>query len=151
MQSGHADFDEERFMKKVILAAMAVGALAVGGVARADVIDNVGNAISQLFGVPYDPNPSGAVPGDIFTGRDGHKYQVDASGRSVQIDQFGSYRDAWGRTVYLGANGQPLYVEQNGAIVPYGGRAYASGTPYDRDGDGVTNPYDRYPDDARYR
>jgi hypothetical protein len=138
-------------MKKVILAAVAVGALVVGGVARADVIDSVGNTISRLFGVPYDPNPSGAVPGSIYIGADGHRYQVDAAGRSIPIDQFGSYRDAWGRTVYLGANGQPMYVEQNGAIVPYGGRAYAGDAPYDRDRDGVTNRYDRYPDDPRYR
>jgi hypothetical protein len=127
-------------MKKVILTAVAVAAVAVGGVARADVIDSVGNAISQLFGVPYDPNPYGAVPGSIYTGADGHRYQVDANGRSIRIDAFGSYRDTWGRTVYLGANGQPLYVEENGALVPYGGRAYAGSVPYDR-----------YPDDPRYR
>ena len=127
-------------MKKLLVAAMAVGTIAVGGVARADVIDSVGNAISNLFGVPYDPSPNGAVPGSIYRGSDGHQYQVDAAGRSIRIDQYGSYRDAWGRTVYLGADSRPLYMEQNGTLVPYRSGGYAMGAPYDR-----------YPDDPRYR
>lgn len=138
-------------MKKFLVAAMAVGTIAVAGVARADVIDSVGNAISNLFGVPYDSNPQGAVPGSIFTGSDGHQYQVDANGRSIRLDQYGSYRDAWGRTVYLGADRRPLYAEQNGVLVPYNDGSYAMGRPYDRDGDNVNNRYDRYPDDPRYR
>ena len=138
-------------MKKFIVAAMAVGTIAVAGVARADVIDNVGNAISNLFGVPYDPNPNGAVPGSIYTGADGHRYQVDAAGRSIPLDQYGSYRDAQGRIVYLGPDRRPVYVEQNGVLVPYDRRGYAMSTPYDRDGDSVNNRYDRYPDDPRYR
>jgi hypothetical protein len=141
---------EEQFMKKFIVAAMAVGTIAVAGVARADVIDSVGNAISNLFGVPYDPSPYGAVPGSIYTGSDGHRYQVDAAGRSIPLDQYGSYRDDQGRIVYLGADRRPLYVEQNGVLVPYNG-GYAMDRPYDRDGDGVNNRYDRYPDDPRYR
>jgi len=138
-------------MKKFIVAAMAVGTIAVACVARADVIDSVGNAVSSLLGVPYDPNPSGAVPGSIYTGSDGRHYQVDATGRSVRLDQYGSYRDTWGRTVYLGADRRPMYAEQNGVLVPYDSGAYAMGTPYDRDGDNVNNRYDRYPDDPRYR
>ena len=138
-------------MKKFIVAAMAAGTLVVAGAARADVIDSVGSAISNLFGVPYDARPSGAVPGSIFTGSDGHRYQVDASGRSIPLDRFGSYRDQWGRTVYLGADRRPLYVEQGGSLVPYDNGAYAMGTPYDRDADGVRNRYDRYPEDPRYR
>jgi hypothetical protein len=76
---------------------------------------------------------------------------VDPAGRSVRLDQYGSYRDAWGRTVYLGADSRPLYVEQNGTLVPYASGGYAMGTPYDRDADGVSNRYDRYPEDPRYR
>jgi hypothetical protein len=142
---------EEHFMKKFIVAAMAVGTMAVGGVARADVIDSVGNAISSLFGVPYDASPAGAVPGSIYTASDGRHYQVDASGRSIPLDRYGSYRDAWGRTVYLSPDRRPLYVEQNGVLTPYDGSAYAMGTPYDRDRDAIDNRYDRYPDDSRYR
>ena len=138
-------------MKRFIVAAMVVGTFAVTGVARADVIDSVGNAISNLFGVPYDSSRSGAVPGSIYTGSDGRHYQVDAAGRSIPLDQYGSYRDPWGQTVYLGADRRPLYVEQNGVLVPYDGGAYAAGRPYDRDRDGIDNRYDRYPDDPRYR
>lgn len=114
-------------MKKSILAAIAAGTLAVGGVAQADLIDGVGTTISRIFGVPYDARPSAPVP-----------------------LAHGSYRDAWGRTVYLGANGQPLYIEQNGQLVPYGG-SYAMAPSFDQDGDGIANQYDRYPQDARYR
>ncbi len=140
-------------MKKFILSAIAVSALAVGGVAQADVIDSVGNTISRIFGIPYSPTPSAAPIGTVYTDAYGRRFQVDAAGRHVPLDQFGTYRDQWGRTVYLGANNQPLYIEQNGQLIPYGSVAgtYAMGPSYDRDGDGVANQYDRYPHDSRYR
>ena len=142
-------------MKKFVLSALAVSALAMGGVARADVIDSVGNAISNIFGIPYDPRPSSDVPivNGVYTDAYGRRFQVDATGRSIPLDQFGSYRDAWGRTVYLGANRQPLYIEQNGQLMPYASVAsnYAVAPSYDNDGDGIANQYDRYPYDARYR
>ncbi|RYY52153.1 MAG: hypothetical protein EOO24_65605, partial [Comamonadaceae bacterium] len=69
-------------MKKFILSAAAVAALAVGGVAQADVIDGVGNTISRIFGVPYDPTPAGAAPiVNVYTDAYGRHIQVDASGR----------------------------------------------------------------------
>jgi hypothetical protein len=141
-------------MKKFVLSAIAVAAFAIGGVARADVIDSVGNAISNLFGVPYDASPSAGLPvGSVYTDAYGHRFQVDAYGRHVPLAQYGSYRDQWGRTVYLGANNQPAYIEQNGQLIPYGSVAgnYALAPSYDRDGDGVANRYDRLPDDPRYR
>lgn len=142
-------------MKKFVLVAVAFGALAIGGVAKADVIDSVGNTISRVFGVPYNPVPDGAVPvaNGLYTDASGRHYQVDAAGRYVPLDQYGSYRDQWGRTVYLGANNQPAWVDQNGQLLPYGGAAgpYAMGAPYDRDRDGTADRYDRYPDDPRYR
>lgn len=141
-------------MKKFILSAMAVAALAIGGGAQADVIDSVGTAISRIFGIPYDPGPSGAAPiVSVYTDAYGRRFQVDAAGRHIPLDQFGSYRDQWGRTVYLGANNQPVYIEQNGQLIPYGSVAgtYAMGPSHDRDGDGVSNQYDRAPDDPRYR
>jgi hypothetical protein len=142
-------------MKKFILSAVAVGAFAFGGGAQADLIDSVGSTISQIFGIPYDASPSGAVSivNGIYTDPYGRRFQVDAAGRHIPLDQFGSYRDAWGRTVYLGANSQPLYIEQNGQLIPYGTVAgtYAMGPSYDRDGDGFANQYDRFPNDPRYR
>jgi hypothetical protein len=101
----------------------------------------------------------------------GVRMHVDAYGRHLRLDQYGSYRDQWGRIVYLGPDRQPRYMEQNGrlAVVAgtnYGSNAYGGniafgstgyGTPaygtsaWDRDGDGVANNVDRWPDDSRYR
>lgn len=96
-------------MKKSVLTAIAVGAFAIAGAAQADLIDSVGNAISRIFGVPYDGRPPGAVPiaNGIYTDAHGRRFQVDAAGRHIPLDRFGSYRDKWGRTVYLGADNQP--------------------------------------------
>ena len=138
-------------MKKFILTAVAVGAMAIGGVARADLIDSVGTTISRIFGVPYDAQPSVSAPvaNGIYTDSYGRRYGVDSAGRQFPLDQYGTYRDQWGRTVYIGSNSQPLYVEQNGQLIPYGG-TYAQGPIYDRDRDGTPDQYDRYPDDSRY-
>lgn len=141
-------------MKKFILSAFAVAAFAIGGGAQADVIDSVGNTISRIFGIPYDPSPSGAAPVvSVYTDVYGRRFQVDAAGRHIPLDRYGSYRDQWGRTVYLGANNQPLYIEQNGQLVPYASVAgtYAMAPSYDQDADGVADLYDRYPHDSRYR
>ena len=115
-------------MKKFILSAMAVAAFAVGGIAKADVIDSVGSAISRIFGVPYDATRYGVAPGATL------------------------YTDGYGRTYYLGADNQPIYVQPNVQVAPapYPGN-YAVAPSYDLDGDGVANQYDRYPADARYR
>lgn len=141
-------------MKKFILSSIAVAALGIGGVAQADVIDSVGNTISRIFGVPYDPTPAGAAPTvSVYTDAYGRAFQVDAAGRHMPLDRYGSYRDQWGRTVYLGPDHRPAYVMQNGQITAFGSNpnTYATGPMYDRDGDGVTNQYDRWPDDSRYR
>jgi len=140
-------------MKKFILSAAAVAAFAVGGAAQADIIDGVGNTISQIFGVPYDPRPPAPAPVvSVYTDVQGRHFQVDASGRHWPLDRFGSYHDQWGRTVYLNAESRPFYMEQNGRLVPYNGsNAYAAGPSYDRDRDGVPNRYDRAPNDRRYR
>lgn len=140
-------------MRKFILTAVAVGACAVGGAAQADLIDSVGNTISRIFGVPYDASRPGEAPVvNVYTDAYGRRFTVDASGRQIPLDQFGTWRDQWGRTVYLGANNQPLYVEQNGQLIPYASvGTYAMAPSYDQDGDGVANQYDRYPQDPRYR
>lgn len=144
-------------MKKIILSTVTVAAFGLGGVAHADLIDGVGNTISRIFGVPYDPTPPNAAPmpiGSVDTDAYGRRYQVDAAGRHVPLGQYGSYRDAWGRTVYLGANQQPLYIEHNGQLIPYAsvaGSNYALGAGYDQDGDGIADRYDRAPRDARFR
>lgn len=137
-------------MKKSILAAAAVAAFSLGGLAQADVIDGVGNTISRIFGVPYDPRPPAAAPGgQFYTDAYGRRIHIDAAGRHVPLDRYGSYRDQWGRTVYLGANNQPAYIEQDGRLIPYG--SVAMGGARDNDRDGVPNRWDRAPNDPRWR
>ena len=87
-------------MKKFVLSAIAVAAFAIGGVAQADVIDSVGSAISRIFGVPYDASRPAAAPiVNVYTDAYGRRFQVDAAGRQIPLDQFGTNRDKWGRTV----------------------------------------------------
>ncbi len=116
-------------MKKIILSAVAVGAMVYGGVAKADLIDSFGSTVANIFGVPYDPTPPGRpnfAPGTVYTDANGTQYQVDGAGRHIPIAQL--------RTA------------------PYGTPAIVAGAPVlDDDGDGVQNQYDRYPYDARYR
>lgn len=192
-------------MKKIILSAVAAGALAVTGAASAQ---GFGNAIDNVFSSIFGYGSSNATPavvagaganqtvyvdpygrhfyydtygrqvfvdGSVGTssrtvidpyGRQvvldaygsyldpyGVRMHVDAYGRHVRMDQYGSYRDQWGRTVYLGANRQPLYVEENGRLAAISGTygTLASNDGWDRDRDGVANNQDRYPDDYRYR
>jgi hypothetical protein len=121
------------------------------------VIDNnvYGNNVYGTQGshggrVAYDQYGRSIALDQFGTYRDsyGRRIQVDAYGRQVLLDQYGSYRDQHGRTVYLGANGQPQYVEQNGQLMAYSSTTVARRG--DRDGDGVRNRVDRYPDDPRW-
>ncbi|MBC5765595.1 hypothetical protein [Ramlibacter albus] len=117
-------------MKKFILTAAAVAACAFGGVAQADVIDSVGNAISSIFGIPYDPRPAGTIV-QVYTDAYGRQVQVDKDGRQTIVSQ-------------------PTYVDQYGNVIS-SGTPYAMAPQYDNDGDGVPNAYDRFPNDPRYR
>jgi hypothetical protein len=117
-------------MKKFILSAAAVAACAFGSVAQADIIDGVGNTLSQIFGIPYDPRPSTTVT---------HVY-TDAYGRQVQVDTAGRH------TVVS----QPVYTDQYGRVIA-SSSTYAMAPQYDNDGDGFSNQYDRAPNDPRYR
>lgn len=113
-------------MRKFIFSAVAVAAFGIGGAAQADLIDGVGSTLSRIFGVPYDPRPAGAPPMvSVYTDAYGRRIQVDAAGRH--------------------------YIEQNGQLVPYVAGTYAVAPSFDPDGDGIANPYDRFPHDSRYR
>jgi hypothetical protein len=82
---------QEQLMKKSILSAIAVAAFSIGGAAQADVIDSVGNAISRIFGIPYDARPAGAAPVvNVYTDANGRRYQVDANGRHIPLDPYGN-------------------------------------------------------------
>jgi hypothetical protein len=129
-------------MKKFIFSAVAAGALAVGGAASAQDVGDVLTNILGSFGVPVygtQQQQSGSV-------------YVDQYGRQVMIDQYGRHvlvqpNTVYGNTVYgntvYDAYGRPVYTTPNGS--------YAYANPRDRDGDGVRNRLDRWPDDPRYR
>lgn len=210
-------------MKKFILSALAVGAMAIGSAASAQDIFGLGNVLPNILGniglggygtsgstpavvagaqqqvyvdqygrrfyydqygrqVMLDQNSGWPQQQQYGGGRAvydqygrqvmldqygtyvdqyGRRMQVDSYGRHMPLDQYGSYRDQWGRTVYLGPDRRPLYVEQSGQVVTYGtnygayggtyGGTYGGVNPRDRDGDGVRNRDDRWPDDPRYR
>ena len=108
---------------------------------------------TQPYGV-YGANVYGNNPygGTTY----GSQVYVDQYGRQVMIDQYGrqvlvqpntsSYGitgyDQWGRPIY----GTTTYGSTTYGTTTYGG-GYNS---WDRDGDGVANAQDRWPDDRRY-
>jgi hypothetical protein len=111
-------------------------------------VDQYGRQVDQ-YGRPLTIDPYGR--------------QVDQYGRQVTIDQYGrqvlvqpntgSYGitgyDQWGRPIY----GTTTYGSNTYGSTTYGGTVYGSGygaRTWDRDGDGVANAQDRWPDDPRY-
>jgi hypothetical protein len=65
-------------------------------------------------------------------------------------------RDTGGWVVNVGPDGRPIYTDQNGHPIagaprPPTSAEVSQANNLDRDGDGVLNIFDRYPDDSRYR
>ncbi len=135
-------------MKKSILGAATLAALAFAGTAAAQVV---------TYGAPYHGQPyaySTPPQRAIVAGTQPYYQQqynttyVDQYGRQVHVDQYGRHvivqpntgnygitgYDAWGRPVYGNTWGN---YAQNGTVG-------------DRDGDGVPNVRDRWPDNRAY-
>lgn len=144
-------------MKKIILGAVAAGALAIGGAAAAQ---DLGAVLSNIFGYPsyqtypaqpaYGPSIPAVVAGTqpygygtgsrtVYTDQYGRQYYYDQYGQQVIVSQGQSSQiigyDNWGRPVY-GTTRSNNYA--------WGGNTW------DRDGDGIANTRDRWPDDRRY-
>lgn len=90
----------------------------------------------------------------VYQDQYGRRFYYDQYGRQVMLDQPTTQQqygivgyDAWGRPVY-GTTSTTTYGTY-GTYGSNGNSAYA--TRNDRDGDGVVNWNDRYPDDPRYR
>jgi hypothetical protein len=112
-------------MKKLILALAVAGA---AGLAMAQ------SGSAECAGAASNPN---AFPDSCFGGPQGRPYQ------GYQIFRGQAYNNnPWG----LIAQGVPY---RGGYSVPYA--SLYPRTRNDRDGDGVRNRRDRYPDDPRYR
>jgi hypothetical protein len=142
-------------MKKFITAAVAAGALAAGGAASAQ---DFGSIIANIFGLGQ---PTYTQPNYGYGTYGGPA--VVAPQAQIYADQYGRrfYYDQYGRQVYLSAAPQQQQQQQiigydsYGRPV-YGSSSYAYGGTYngynswDRDGDGIANTRDRWPDDRRY-
>lgn len=153
-------------MKKTVLSAVAAAALAVGGAASAQdlgaVISNIfgfgtpqysygGSTPAVVAGTQYGPQYSVPYGTQVYSDQYGRRFYYDQYGRQVVLNGAagnGSYgvvgHDSYGRPVY----GNTTISSYPANPYPYGG--YASGNSWDRDGDGVANTRDRWPDDSRY-
>jgi hypothetical protein len=134
-------------MRKLIATALAAGAMAAGGAASAQ---DFGSVIANIFGVgtptySYGYGTPAVVAGStqIYADSWGRRFYYDQYGRQVYLSSapqqpYAGY-DAWGRPIYGSG-----YYAYGGRYGSYGGRNW------DRDGDGVANARDRWPNDPRY-
>ena len=91
---------------------------------------------------------------NVYVDRYGRQVHIDQYGRHVLVQQpsnqlYSAGYDSYGRAIYRDAWGNHVY--SNGAR--YHGSVYSqarSNSHWDRDGDGVANHQDRWPDDRRY-
>ncbi|MBI5276209.1 MAG: hypothetical protein HY854_07085 [Burkholderiales bacterium] len=140
-------------MKKFIVTAIAAGALAAGGAASAQDLGSVISGILGLTSPSYSNNYGYSYPGmvapqaQVYTDTYGRRFYYDQYGQQVYLNNSGQVivgYDQWGRPIY-GTN------YSYGSSYPYYGSNYAWGNGWDRDGDGISNSRDRWPDDPRYR
>ena len=180
-------------MKKLILTAVAAGAMAVGGAASAQSFGDVLGSIfgygqptyNQGYGTPQygyggsQPAIVAGAQGTVYVDQYGRR--VDQYGRLLSTPSYGSqqlYQDQYGRQFYYDQYGRQVIVQSSTNVYGannYGTSTYGGANTYgitgydawgrpvygntgsyayntrDRDGDGVADSYDRYPDDRRYR
>lgn len=155
-------------MKKFIATAIAAGAMAVGGAASAQ---DLGSVIANVlgFGQPtynYGYGYPNTYPNYNYGNH--NYYGGTPTYPAVVAQPYGNsvYVDPYGRQVHVQPNatttyhagydayGRPIYRDGNGNITYIGGSTsgnYAySNRSWDRDGDGIANNRDRWPDDRRY-
>lgn len=146
-------------MKKFILTAVAAGALAVGGAASAQ---DLGGILGSLFGfgTPGYPTYNSGIPA-VVAGTQGQTVYTDQYGRQVYYDQYGRQvimqQNSYSNPVVIpnptvigyDSYGRPIHGHTQYGTSQYGNYAYGSST-WDRDGDGIANTRDRWPDDRRY-
>lgn len=139
-------------MKKFVLTALAAGALAAGTAASAQDLGAVLGSILGYGQPTYSYGTPAVVAGtqQVYVDTYGRQYYYDQYGRQVYVNngvqqqQIVGY-DQWGRPIYGQVYGNSGYAY--GSQYAYGGQYRR----WDRDGDGVANRDDRYPDDPRWR
>ena len=151
-------------MRKLIATAIAAGALAVGTAASAQDFGSILSGIFGLGGPTYSQTQPAVVAGtqQVYVDQYGRRFYYDQYGRAVilqdqQQQQIVGY-DQWGRPVYGHAQTQQQIVGYDQWGRPIYGYSQSNQTPHyaygnrswDRDGDGVANSRDRWPDDRRY-
>ncbi|HVE53615.1 MAG TPA: hypothetical protein VNB23_09560 [Ramlibacter sp.] len=150
-------------MKKSILAAAAAGALAFAGAASAQYYGGYGY---PSYSAPIPAVVAGTQPYGHHGNHNNYPYtqgsyggqaHVDPYGRQVMIDQYGRHvlvQPNTGSYAITGYDqwGRPIYGTTTYGTTTYGTTTYGySGRSWDRDGDGVADAQDRWPNDRRYR
>lgn len=145
-------------MKKFILATAAAGALAFAGAASAQYYGGYGY---PGYSAPIPAVVAGAQPYGAYGNHNNYPYPQGSYGGQVHVDPYGRQVmvDPYGRQVLVQPNtgnhgvigydqwGRPVYGTTTYSTTTYG---YA-GRTWDRDGDGVADAQDRWPNDRRYR
>lgn len=111
---------------------------------------------------PYNTQPYGTYGADVYGngtygngtyggGAYGSQVYVDPYGRQVMIDQYGRQVLVQPSTSSYGITGYDQWGRPIYGSTTYGNTTYGGGySSWDRDGDGVANAQDRWPDDRRY-
>jgi hypothetical protein len=147
-------------MKKWIATALAAAALTAGTAAMAQ---DLGTIIGSIFGLGNGTPAVVAGSTTVYQDTHGRRFYYDQYGRQVYMQdpqqQILGY-DSYGRPIYSQSQqqqivgydsyGRPIYGAPPRAYV-YGGGTSGPYARNDRDGDGVVNWQDRWPDDRRYR
>jgi hypothetical protein len=158
-------------MRKLLLSAVAAGALAMGGAASAqDILGGLGAVLPQILNSIVLGGTDGS-PGTVVQGGQttvdqwGRQVYTDPYGRQIVLNSDGTYTDIHGNPVYvqgptrtrppsLMGLGPRVYDQYGRRIILSEGSSVegnVAGIMVDRDGDGVADVYDRYPNDRRYR
>jgi hypothetical protein len=141
-------------MKRLIVMAVAAGGLAVGSRRRRRT-SAPSSTTSSASVRGYTTRPAVVAGTGVYVDPDGRQVYTVPNGTAGQV-----YVDPDGRQVYVQSEHQttasrattpgPADLRQQ-RVRQQRLPQLCPGQPRDRDGDGVINRYDRYPDDPRYR
>jgi hypothetical protein len=132
---------EEFTMKKLVLSLAAVAAFACGGAGAQGAVCQAGAAWGTPAGCGHPGDAPGYGYGNVYR-NDGVNVYNNSGWPPANSN---AYPYGYALPGVLGALGFPQIAQQYPVYPQNQARRN------DRDGDGVRNSRDRYPDDARYR